>query len=197
MITPCGCGIVGGVVKEAKVDKRTAILEATLAVLTEKGVSGLKMEEVARRAEVGKGTIYLYFKDKQDLLRALVEHRTFAFYDEVATVIQSPKPFFERLGEVLRRRMAWVEEWRGLWAAVAREAHPNPQTWLMGMHERYLTLLEDLIRSGQKEGAVRPDLSPRAIAAVVSALGCSPLSTLSGEAYVEHLLLVFQKGVGR
>lgn len=185
------------VVKEARVDKRTAILEATLVVLVEKGLSGLKLEEVARRAEVGKGTIYLYFKDKRDLLKALVEHRTFAFYQEVAEVVQSSRPFFERLKEVLARRIAWVEEWRGLWAAVAREAEPNPQPWLRGMHERYLTLLETLVRSGQEEGAVREELSPRLTAASLAALGCSPLVELPGEAYVEHLLLLLQKGVGR
>ena len=64
MITPPGAGVK---------DKKRAILEATLAVLRERGLSGLKMEEVARRAEVGKGTIYLYFRDKRDLLKALVE----------------------------------------------------------------------------------------------------------------------------
>jgi AcrR family transcriptional regulator len=185
------------VVKEARVDKRTAILEATLAVLTEKGLSGLKVEEVARRAEVGKGTIYLYFKDKQDLLRALVEYRTFGFYQEVAAVVESPRPFFERLKEVLARRIAWVEEWRGLWAAVAREADPEPQAWLKGMHERYLALLEALVKSGQEEGAVQEELSPRLTAAILAALGCSPLVDLPGEDYVGHLLLVLQKGVGR
>ena len=71
MITPPGAGVK---------DKKRAILEATLAVLRERGLSGLKMEEVARRAEVGKGTIYLYFRDKRDLLKALVEERTWAFY---------------------------------------------------------------------------------------------------------------------
>ena len=69
MITPPGAGVK---------DKKRAILEATLAVLRERGLSGLKMEEVARRAEVGKGTIYLYFRDKRDLLKALVEERTWA-----------------------------------------------------------------------------------------------------------------------
>ena len=69
MITPPGAGVK---------DKKRAILEATLAVLRERGLSGLKMEEVARRAEVGKGTIYLYFRDKRDLLKALVEERTAA-----------------------------------------------------------------------------------------------------------------------
>ena len=39
--------------------KREAILEATIRVLRNRGLSGLKVEEVAREAEVGKGTVYL------------------------------------------------------------------------------------------------------------------------------------------
>lgn len=84
MITPPGAGVK---------DKKRAILEATLAVLRERGLSGLKMEEVARRAEVGKGTIYLYFRDKRDLLKALVEERTWAFYREVEEVVRRKAPF--------------------------------------------------------------------------------------------------------
>ena len=173
MITPPGAGVK---------DKKRAILEATLAVLRERGLSGLKMEEVARRAEVGKGTIYLYFRDKRDLLKALVEE-----------VVRRKAPFFVRLEEVLRRRLAWVQEWRGLWAAVAREAMDDPTPWLKGLHEHYLRLLEELLRSGQSEGAVRTGLSPRATAAVIAAMGCTP--SLEVEAYLEHLMEVLRKGV--
>ena len=184
MITPPGAGVK---------DKKRAILEATLAVLRERGLSGLKMEEVARRAEVGKGTIYLYFRDKRDLLKALVEERTWAFYREVEEVVRRKAPFFVRLEEVLRRRLAWVQEWRGLWAAVAREAMDDPTPWLKGLHEHYLRLLEELLRSGQSEGAVRTGLSPRATAAVIAAMGCTP--SLEVEAYLEHLMEVLRKGV--
>lgn len=175
--------------------KRGLILEAALSVLKEGGVSGLKMEEVARRAGVAKGTLYLYFQNKRDLLKALVEERTWGFYREVEAIVRRDAPFFERLEDLLRRRLAWIQEWRGLWAAVAREAmgQEDPTPWLKGLHEHYLALLEELVLSGQAEGSVRRDLNPRAAAAVVSALGCTP--SLEVEAYMEHLLLVFQKGV--
>lgn len=174
-------------------DKKRAILEATLAVLRERGLSGLKMEEVARRAEVGKGTIYLYFRDKRDLLKALVEERTWAFYRQVEAEVRRKAPFFERLERILALRLDWVSEWRGLWAAVAREAEKDPTPWLQGLHQHYLALLEELVQSGKEEGAVRQDLPSRATAAVIAALGCTP--QLEVEAYLEHLLGVLRKGV--
>jgi AcrR family transcriptional regulator len=48
------------------------ICAAALDVFAEKGFAAAKLEEIARRAGVSKGTLYLYFKDKQELFRAVV-----------------------------------------------------------------------------------------------------------------------------
>ena len=93
---------------------------------------------------------------------------------------------------ILEATLAVLRE-RGLWAAVAREAMDDPTPWLKGLHEHYLRLLEELLRSGQSEGAVRTGLSPRATAAVIAAMGCTP--SLEVEAYLEHLMEVLRKGV--
>ncbi|WP_027882184.1 TetR/AcrR family transcriptional regulator [Meiothermus rufus] len=176
--------------------KREAILEATIRVLRDRGLSGLKVEEVAREAEVGKGTVYLYFRDKQDLLKALVEHYTFAYYRKVEGVVEREDSFRNRLAEVLQLRVAWVEEWRGLWAAVAREAQPvNTVDWLREMHEHYQRLLEKLVQDGKAGGEVRPELDTSLTAASIAALACSPQLEFPREVYLEHLLEVLLKGV--
>jgi len=176
--------------------KREVILEATIRVLRERGLSGLKVEEVAKEAEVGKGTVYLYFQDKQDLLKALVEHHTFSFYAKVEAVVNLEAPFAERLAQYLRLRIAWVEEWCGLWAAVAREAQPeNTQGWLKGMHEHLQELLERLVESGRRCGEIRPELDVSLTAATITALACNPQLEFPREAYLRHLSEVLLKGV--
>jgi len=116
--------------------KRRAILEATIRVLREQGLGGLKVEDVARAAEIGKGTVYLYFRDKRELLKALVEHRATEFYADAEAILTEDRPFFERLRDLLERRLAFVEEWRGLWAAVAAEVAQGEakKAWLLGLH---------------------------------------------------------------
>jgi AcrR family transcriptional regulator len=52
--------------------RRQAILEAALAVFAEQGFAAAKLDDVADRAGVAKGTIYLHFKDKQDLFEQMV-----------------------------------------------------------------------------------------------------------------------------
>jgi len=179
-------------------DKRQQILEATIRVLRERGLSGLKVEDVAKAAEVGKGTVYLYFRDKRDLLRALVEYRTLGFYADAERITRLARPFHERLKELLARRFAFIDEWRGLWAAVAAEAveRDAKEAWLRGLHERYQRILEAFIADGQARGEVRTDLDVTLTAAALAAVGCTPQLDLPREAYLEQLAAIWMKGVG-
>ncbi|MBU2887549.1 TetR family transcriptional regulator [Gilvimarinus agarilyticus] len=52
-------------------DKRRAILNATLCLLSQRGFHGFSMKQLAERAGVAAGTIYLYFHDKEDLIQQL------------------------------------------------------------------------------------------------------------------------------
>lgn len=56
-----------------RAERRRAILDAALAVFSQNGFAGARLDDVARRAGVAKGTLYLYFTDKEALFRGLVE----------------------------------------------------------------------------------------------------------------------------
>lgn len=75
-----------------KNEKREKILQATLCLLAHKGFHGFSIKEVAKAAHVATGTVYLYFKDKQDMIEQLhmgvikdVAAAIFANWDETAT----------------------------------------------------------------------------------------------------------------
>src|SRR4051812_7678749 len=50
------------------------LLDAALALFVEKGFAATRSEEVARAAGVSKGTLYLYFPSKEELLKAVIQH---------------------------------------------------------------------------------------------------------------------------
>ena len=54
-----------------KAARRDAILEGARAVFAEKGLHATTIDDIAQRAELGKGTIYLYFKSKEEMFAAL------------------------------------------------------------------------------------------------------------------------------
>ena len=53
-------------------ERRQAIVDAALVEFSAKGFAAARLEDIATRAGVGKGTIYLYFKDKEELFQALI-----------------------------------------------------------------------------------------------------------------------------
>lgn len=80
-------------------DKRVAILEAAQGVFAERGFHEATVEEIAERAGIGKGTVYLYFESKKDLLVSLVVQKLSELEERVATGIDG----LDRPNDVLRR----------------------------------------------------------------------------------------------
>jgi AcrR family transcriptional regulator len=178
-------------------EKRDHILQATIGLLRERGLSGLKMEEVARAAEVGKGTLYLYFADKQALLRALVEQRTSDFYNEAEAITvgetNAAPSFARRFHDVLACRFAFIEEWRGLWWAVVQEAGGDV-AWLNAQHQRYVSILERFVARAVSEGDL-PPLDVPLTAAVLSVQGY-PQYPVDREAFIAGLSKILLSGLG-
>ena len=58
--------------RRRKADRPAEIVEAALAVFAEKGFAAARLDEIARRAGVSKGALYLYFETKEDIFRAVV-----------------------------------------------------------------------------------------------------------------------------
>lgn len=65
------------------------ILDAALAVFGESGFSGAKVEDIARRAGVSKGTVYLYFDTKEAMLEALVEQSAGQIAQAAAALVEA------------------------------------------------------------------------------------------------------------
>lgn len=73
--------------KREKEKKRALILEAAEAVILEKGLDQLNMDEVAERAEVSKGSLYQYFKNKTDLVLGICCKASDLLSKEISTVL--------------------------------------------------------------------------------------------------------------
>ncbi|MBU3742811.1 MAG: TetR/AcrR family transcriptional regulator [Candidatus Kapabacteria bacterium] len=54
--------------------RRIAILDAAKALYTQLGLEGVSMDRIAQQAELAKGTIYLYFKSREEMMMALISH---------------------------------------------------------------------------------------------------------------------------
>ncbi len=64
---------MAGLIARKKEDKRNRLLDAAYSLFTEKGVSSTTIAEICTEASIAKGTFYLYFTDKEDILRTLTK----------------------------------------------------------------------------------------------------------------------------
>jgi len=147
--------------KEAR---RQSILDAASAVFLEWGISATTMDQIAERAELSKGALYLYFSSKQELYLALLVEASRLLVDALKNARAPEAPPFEELqrlmqayyGFAVRRpdyfRLLFVvehhldrsrvaDELRARWTVLGREG---------------LEILADVIERGVKQRLIRP-----------------------------------------
>ena len=133
--------------------KRQSLLAAAYGLFTEKGVAKTSVDEIVRRANVAKGTFYLYFQDKDQLLQQLVydisarvleeayawleERRTPELVETVLLMLDYIIEYFKRNKLVLRlveRNFSWPmvarqmsERSDPLWARLMSDLERSPQ----------------------------------------------------------------------
>ena len=89
--------------RRRKEARPSEILEAALAVFAEKGFAASRMTDIAERARVSKGTIYLYFKSKEAVFRALVREMLVPRLNEAAEIVRAHDgPKAALLAQILR-----------------------------------------------------------------------------------------------
>lgn len=90
-----------------KETRKQAILDSAKALFARKGFENTTMDEVAREAELAKGTLYLYFKSKEELLYSLLEPLLNEYRKEVRELAAEPGPSQEA---ILRRMFSYMYE---------------------------------------------------------------------------------------
>lgn len=78
--------------KREREQKRQLMLEAAEELILEKGLDQLNMDEVAVRSEFSKGSLYQYFKNKNDLVLGICHKATSLLSDEISKVLTQDKP---------------------------------------------------------------------------------------------------------
>ena len=152
------------------VPKRDAILRAATDVFAERGYFNAQVADVARAAGVAAGTVYLYFRSKDDVLISIFE-RTMreALDDGRAAVAGVPDPR-ERLRRLAHLHLARLGRDRKL--AVVFQVELRQSTKFMerlssSLLRDYLGLIRSAIADGQREGTFRADLNPTTAAKVL------------------------------
>lgn len=142
------------------------LIRAAVALFGEQGFAATNLKDVAKRAGVSKGTVYLYFKSKEDLLRAAVRTSVVPIVDAADELEVDAEGSAADLLRVLLRR--WVEEFEergvaGVPKLVMAEAGNFPELaedYVSGVLRRVRRLVARVLKRGIRDGEFR-DLDVR------------------------------------
>jgi AcrR family transcriptional regulator len=142
-------------------DRPAEILAAALEVFAERGFQAARLEEVAKRAGVSKGALYLYFETKADLFRAVVTDAVSPNLDRVKVMASADVSVEQalRMGVgVLARHVVTDRRITGVVKLVIAESRNHPELatiWHETVVEPGIRLMTGLIAAGQARGEVR------------------------------------------
>jgi AcrR family transcriptional regulator len=77
--------------------KREQILDGALRVFTQMGFDAASMNDITREAGVSKGTLYVYFKNKEDLFAAMIERQKLRIFGKLQEILEKNLPIAETL----------------------------------------------------------------------------------------------------
>ena len=143
--------------------KRDAILRAATDVFAERGYFNAQVADVARAAGVAAGTVYLYFRSKDDLLVSIFEKTMREAIQEGRASVEPLKDPIERLAAIARVHLDRMGRDRSL--AVVFQVELRQSTKFMErfsstLLREYLGVIRAIIADGQKTGVFRKEINP-------------------------------------
>jgi len=168
--------VASSIRESSKQETREALIAAAAIEMAEKGIDGASLDAICARAGFTRGAFYVHFKDRDDLVVAVVERHLKSFFDQVIAGNDAPEDLERTIAQYVSTVVAMAttlrnrKEWRFHHTLAACARSP-------AIRERYASLQYEAIarvkraaEAGQREGNIRRDVTPEAMAEVLVVL---------------------------
>jgi TetR/AcrR family fatty acid metabolism transcriptional regulator len=148
-------------------DKRERILRAAVKVFAKSGFFAARVSEVAKAAGVADGTIYLYFKSKDELLVSLFEDRVerlLAYLREELPKLEGAPARFRRIIELQLGLLEGERDLAEVITVILRQSTKLMKEYAAPKFMAYLDAIARVVAEGQKAGDFRDDVAPHLVA---------------------------------
>ncbi len=142
-------------------DKYHRILEAAVKVFAEQGFFQSTISQIAKEAGVADGTIYLYFKNKDDILTQFFSYKTKLVFDRFKEAVEEGPNAIEKLKNLIRKHLEEFQRDRNMAVVYQTETHQTTRMaeyQIKEMSKKYLDIISEIVEQGQQEGSIRRNL---------------------------------------
>ena len=167
--------------------RRDQIMDTARRLFGERGTTDVSMDEIAGEAGVARSTVYVYFANRDDLLRACVQSMYDRMTDTIALVVTDDASPVERLRGLILGLLERIDENPAFFRlamatqATAGEGSAAVGGALMMIGLDMIRVLEELVLAGVAAGDFRVDLAPERAVVLVGQQIYGSLSVRAGE----------------
>ena len=143
--------------------KRERILDAAIKVFAAEGFYNAKVSQIAHQAGVADGTIYLYFKSKDDLLINLFEDRMERVNANLREAIETESTAVARLKRIVKLHLELVEQNRDMAEVISVELRQSSKfirEYSNPKFAEFLRTIAGAVVEGQRTGELRTGIDP-------------------------------------
>ncbi len=148
-------------------EKYQRILDAAVEVIAEKGYFHAPVSAIAARAGVADGTVYLYFKSKDEVLRTAIDRNFDRFYFQVAERFQHLTDPRDQLAYIAQVHLESNSVNRAMAIVMQTEVRQSARFIAEFSHHhlvKYIQMVREVIRRGQQQGIFRADVNDGVVA---------------------------------
>lgn len=144
--------------------KYKQIIDAAIIVIAENGYHQSQVSKIAKQAGVADGTIYLYFKNKEDILISVFEEKMEMFADNLKVILEENTTSSEKLYKMIENHFNVLAEDHHLATVTQLELRQSNLALRLRINEilkNYLVLLDTILKEGIENGEFDPTIDIR------------------------------------
>lgn len=177
---------------------RREIMAVAARLFAKRPYHEVRLDDVAAEARIGKGTLYVYFRSKENLLLTLVREGFSSVVNEIRSRLDDPAlSAWDRLALVLDGFLAFATRYPHLFQLMRAGVLPAEDPALQRNRKKLAALVEDAIRSGIRAGEL-VDPAPRLTAQFVLSFVRGVIlygPRVDADELRDHLLLILRQGI--
>src|SRR2546422_1801706 len=151
-------------------DKRAAILRAATRVFARNGYFNSKVADIARAAEVADGTVYLYFKSKEEILHSIFDQNmaeAIAAGGQLIENLDDPREKLRRIAKLHLERLGADRDLAVVFQVELRGSTKFMEEFSAAGFAEYLGVIRSTIEEGQRAGVFRAELNAKVAAKIL------------------------------
>ena len=144
-------------------NKHQKILQAAIKVFSEKGFYNSRVSEIAKEANVADGTIYLYFRNKDDILISLFEEEFGKIVQNMRAALEKDQDALQKIKRFAITHLSIVSKQQELGEVMGVEVRQSSKFMKEYINKpfiEYLNIIRSVVIEGQEKGLIRKDLTP-------------------------------------